>query len=76
MTPEVSAGSLVDWIDGFDVRRTGEYWAPRGAGFVSNSAGVMLEGLLTTWTETSVLLSLRSARRRVSYRLRYNFRGE
>ena len=34
VTPDQSAKSLVDWIDGFDMSHTGEYWAPRGPGYV------------------------------------------
>jgi NAD(P)-dependent dehydrogenase (short-subunit alcohol dehydrogenase family) len=30
VTPDVAAKSLIEWIDGFDISRTGEYWAPRG----------------------------------------------
>ena len=32
VTPDVSAKSLIDWIDDFDISHTGEYWAPRGPG--------------------------------------------
>lgn len=31
VTPDVAAKSLVEWIVGFDISKTGEYWAPRGA---------------------------------------------
>jgi NAD(P)-dependent dehydrogenase (short-subunit alcohol dehydrogenase family) len=34
VTPDVAAKSLVDWIEKFDVSKTGEYWAPRGPGYV------------------------------------------
>lgn len=30
VTPNVAAKSLAEWIETFDVRKTGEYWAPRG----------------------------------------------
>jgi hypothetical protein len=30
VTPDVAAKSLIEWIDGFDISRTGEFWAPRG----------------------------------------------
>lgn len=32
VTPDVAAKSLIDWIDGFDMSKTGTYWAPRGPG--------------------------------------------
>lgn len=32
VTPDVAAKSLADWIETFDVNKTGQYWAPRGAG--------------------------------------------
>ena len=32
VTSDVAAKSLVEWIEGFDINRTGEYWAPRGPG--------------------------------------------
>lgn len=34
VTPDVAAKSLVEWVEGFDISKTGEYWAPRGAGYV------------------------------------------
>ena len=30
VTPDEAAKSLVEFINGFDISRTGEYWAPRG----------------------------------------------
>jgi NAD(P)-dependent dehydrogenase (short-subunit alcohol dehydrogenase family) len=30
VTPDVAAKSLIEWVDDFDISRTGEYWAPRG----------------------------------------------
>lgn len=30
VTPDVAAKSLVDWIETFDISKTGQYWAPRG----------------------------------------------
>ena len=30
VTPDVAAGSLVEFVEGFDISMTGEYWAPRG----------------------------------------------
>ncbi|KAI4284130.1 MAG: hypothetical protein L6R35_004975 [Caloplaca aegaea] len=32
VTPDHAAESLVKFIDGFDMSKTGEYWAPRGPG--------------------------------------------
>lgn len=31
VTPDVAAKSLVEWISSFDMSKTGQYWAPRGA---------------------------------------------
>jgi NAD(P)-dependent dehydrogenase (short-subunit alcohol dehydrogenase family) len=31
VTPDVAAKSLVEWIETFDISKTGQYWAPRGA---------------------------------------------
>jgi NAD(P)-dependent dehydrogenase (short-subunit alcohol dehydrogenase family) len=30
ITPDVAANSLAEWIETFDISKTGEYWAPRG----------------------------------------------
>lgn len=30
VTPDVAAKSLVEWIETFDINKTGQYWAPRG----------------------------------------------
>lgn len=32
VTPDQAAESLAKFIDGFDMSKTGEYWAPRGPG--------------------------------------------
>lgn len=32
VTPDVAAKSLAEWIDTFEMSRTGQYWAPRGPG--------------------------------------------
>lgn len=32
VTPDVAAKTLVEWIETFDISKTGQYWAPRGAG--------------------------------------------
>lgn len=31
VTPDVAARTLADWIRSFDMSKTGQYWAPRGA---------------------------------------------
>jgi NAD(P)-dependent dehydrogenase (short-subunit alcohol dehydrogenase family) len=30
VTPDIAAKSLAEWIESFDISKTGEYWAPRG----------------------------------------------
>jgi hypothetical protein len=30
VTPDEAAQSLASFIEGFDINRTGEFWAPRG----------------------------------------------
>ncbi|KAJ4373268.1 hypothetical protein N0V83_003562 [Neocucurbitaria cava] len=30
VTPDVAAKSLIEWIETFDINKTGQYWAPRG----------------------------------------------
>jgi NAD(P)-dependent dehydrogenase (short-subunit alcohol dehydrogenase family) len=35
VTPDVAAKSLVEWIETFDISKTGQYWAPRGPAYVS-----------------------------------------
>ena len=30
VTPDVAAKSLLEWIETFDISKTGQYWAPRG----------------------------------------------
>lgn len=32
VTPDVSAKSMIGFVDTFDISKTGEYWAPRGPG--------------------------------------------
>ena len=31
VTPDEAANSLSEWIKGFDLEKTGQYWAPRGS---------------------------------------------
>lgn len=42
-----AAGSLIEWVRGVGIERTGEFWAPRGAGelyFIFLSFWVVGEG--------------------------------
>jgi NAD(P)-dependent dehydrogenase (short-subunit alcohol dehydrogenase family) len=32
--PDVAAAALIQWIEGFDMSKTGEFWAVRGPGYV------------------------------------------
>ncbi|KAK4496945.1 hypothetical protein PRZ48_011394 [Zasmidium cellare] len=41
VTPDVSAGSLIEWIETFDISKTGEYWAPRGPGDIGTAEPTM-----------------------------------
>ncbi|KAF1987626.1 NAD(P)-binding protein [Aulographum hederae CBS 113979] len=41
VTPEVAAGSLVEWIEGFGMEGSGTYWAPRGAGDIGTAEPVL-----------------------------------
>jgi hypothetical protein len=45
--PEVAAKSLVEFIDTFDIEKTGEYWAPRGPGDIGTSDETMGKNLPT-----------------------------
>jgi NAD(P)-dependent dehydrogenase (short-subunit alcohol dehydrogenase family) len=35
VTPDVAAKTLVEWIEDFDISKTGQYWAPRGPAYVT-----------------------------------------
>jgi NAD(P)-dependent dehydrogenase (short-subunit alcohol dehydrogenase family) len=37
VTPDVAATSSVEWIESFDISKTGQYWAPRGPAYVTTS---------------------------------------
>ncbi|KAF2717237.1 NAD(P)-binding protein [Polychaeton citri CBS 116435] len=39
--PEVAAKSILEWVDKFDIGRTGEYWAPRGPGDIGTAEAVL-----------------------------------
>jgi NAD(P)-dependent dehydrogenase (short-subunit alcohol dehydrogenase family) len=34
VTPDVAAKSLAQWVATFDISKTGQFWAPRGPGYV------------------------------------------
>ncbi|EMD00204.1 hypothetical protein BAUCODRAFT_369408 [Baudoinia panamericana UAMH 10762] len=42
VTPEVAAKSLIEWIENdFDISKTGQYWAPRGAADIGTAESVL-----------------------------------
>ncbi|KAH9819393.1 NAD(P)-binding protein [Teratosphaeria destructans] len=42
VTPDVAARSLVDWVErDLDMRKTGQYWAPRGAADIGTAEAVL-----------------------------------
>ncbi|KAF2625028.1 NAD(P)-binding protein [Macroventuria anomochaeta] len=41
VTPDVAAKSLAEWIETFDISKTGEYWAPRGPGDIGTAEPVL-----------------------------------
>ncbi|KAJ4376800.1 hypothetical protein N0V86_006918 [Didymella sp. IMI 355093] len=41
VTPDVAAKSLAEWIETFDLSKTGEYWAPRGPGDIGTAEPVL-----------------------------------
>ncbi|KAF3034129.1 hypothetical protein E8E12_001072 [Didymella heteroderae] len=41
VTPDVAAKSLAEWIQTFDISKTGEYWAPRGPGDIGTAEPVL-----------------------------------
>ncbi|OAL05102.1 NAD(P)-binding protein [Phaeosphaeriaceae sp. SRC1lsM3a] len=41
VTPDVAAKSLVEWIETFDISKTGQYWAPRGPGDIGTAEPVL-----------------------------------
>ena len=41
VTPAVAAQSLVEWIETFDISKTGEFWAPRGAADIGTADVVL-----------------------------------
>ncbi len=41
VTPDVAAKSLVEWVEGLDEGKSGEYWAPRGWGDIGTAEKVL-----------------------------------
>ncbi|RMZ70783.1 oxidoreductase [Pyrenophora seminiperda CCB06] len=41
VTPDIAAKSLIEWIESFDMNKTGQYWAPRGAGDIGTAGPVL-----------------------------------
>ncbi|KKY22356.1 putative short chain dehydrogenase reductase family superfamily [Diplodia seriata] len=41
VTPDEAAQSLAEWVDTFDISKTGEYWAPRGPGDIGTAEPVL-----------------------------------
>lgn len=41
VTPDVAAKSLVEWVETCDISKTGQYWAPRGAGDIGTAEPVL-----------------------------------
>jgi len=47
VTPDVAAGSLIEWAEKLDISKTGEYWAPRGPRDIGTAEPVLGKGLPT-----------------------------
>ena len=47
VTPEVAAKSLREFVDTFDIKMTGQYWAPRGPRDIGTAEPVLGKGLPT-----------------------------
>lgn len=41
VTPDESAKSLIEWIETFEITKTGQYWAPRGPGDIGTAEPVL-----------------------------------
>ncbi|CAK3971816.1 NAD(P)-binding [Lecanosticta acicola] len=41
VTPDVAAKSLVEWVETFDISKSGQYWAPRGAADIGTAEPVL-----------------------------------
>ncbi|KAI9810908.1 MAG: hypothetical protein M1827_005767 [Pycnora praestabilis] len=47
VTPDVAAGSLIEFIEKFSMEHTGQYWAPRGPRDIGTAEPVLGKGLPT-----------------------------
>lgn len=47
VTPDEAAGSLIKFIENFDMKSTGEYWAPRGPRDIGTAEAVLGQDLST-----------------------------
>lgn len=47
VTPDVAASSLVEWVEGLGMEKSGQYWAPRGARDIGTADVTMGKGLPT-----------------------------
>ncbi|KAL4949000.1 hypothetical protein BDW69DRAFT_188744 [Aspergillus filifer] len=47
VTPDEAAKSLASFVEDFDIRKTGEYWAPRGPGDIGTAEPVLGKNLPT-----------------------------
>jgi hypothetical protein len=47
VTPDEAAKSLVEWAEKLDISKTGQYWAPRGAGDIGTAPHVLGNDLPT-----------------------------
>lgn len=48
VTPDVAAQSLVEWVEGFGMEMSGQYWAPRGPKDIGTAEAVMGKEKLET----------------------------
>lgn len=47
VTPDEAAQSLIEWVAKLDMSKTGQYWAPRGAGDIGTAPHVLGDNLPT-----------------------------
>ncbi|KAI9879572.1 MAG: hypothetical protein M1830_008106 [Pleopsidium flavum] len=47
VTPDEAAGSMIEFIERFDIKMTGEYWAPRGPRDIGTAEATLGKGLPT-----------------------------
>ena len=69
VTPDVAADSLIKFIEKFDMKSTGEYWAPRGPGCVILPLMLLIDAQTDLQIVTSVRLKQSLDRRISSARL-------